>query len=52
MNEVEAQRFEADPLFAAKVRLRMWDEQAKLPDHEVPGVDAYASLVREQLESP
>ena len=51
MSEAEARSFEADPQFAAKIRLRMWDEQAKLPDHEVPGLDSYASLVREQLES-
>jgi 2-amino-1-hydroxyethylphosphonate dioxygenase (glycine-forming) len=51
MSEAEARSFEADPQFAAKIRLRMWDEAAKLPDHEVPGLDAYASLVREQLES-
>ena len=51
MSEAEARIFEADPRFAAKIRLRMWDEAAKDPDHSVPGLSAYADLVREQVES-
>jgi 2-amino-1-hydroxyethylphosphonate dioxygenase (glycine-forming) len=51
MSESEAQSFEADPQFAAKVRLRMWDEAAKLADHEVPGLESYESLIREHMES-
>lgn len=51
MRETEAQEFEADPQFAAKVRLRMWDEAAKLPHHEVPGLEFYESLIREHMES-
>jgi putative nucleotidyltransferase with HDIG domain len=51
MSEEEACAFESDPKFAAKVRLRMWDEAAKLPDHEVPGLEFYETLIREHMES-
>jgi predicted HD phosphohydrolase len=51
MREDEASAFEADPQFAAKVRLRMWDEAAKMPDYEVPGLAFYESLIREHMES-
>lgn len=51
MSDGEARTFESDPQFAAKVRLRMWDEAAKIPDYEVPGLDAYESLIREHMES-
>jgi predicted HD phosphohydrolase len=51
MSEEEARVFEADPKFAAKVRLRMWDEAAKLPDHEVPGLSFYEPLICEHMES-
>jgi predicted HD phosphohydrolase len=50
MTESEATSFESDPQFAAKVRLRMWDEAAKQADREVPALEDYASLVGEQLE--
>ena len=51
MSEAEAAAFEADPLFAAKVRLRSWDEAAKDPDRVVPGLASYAELIRAQLEA-
>ena len=50
MREDEAQRFEADPLFAAKVRVRSWDEAAKQPGKKVPELDSYIDLIREHLE--
>jgi putative nucleotidyltransferase with HDIG domain len=50
MSDDEAARFEADPLFAAKVRLRAWDEAAKEEDRHVPGIDSYRPLIREHLE--
>lgn len=37
MNAEEAQRFEADPLFAPRIRMRMWDELAK--ETQVPVID-------------
>jgi predicted HD phosphohydrolase len=50
MSEAEATLFEADPLFAAKVRLRSWDEAAKESDWQVPGLETYAGLIRAHLE--
>jgi predicted HD phosphohydrolase len=51
MSELEAEVFEADPRFAAKLRLRSWDEAAKRPDWVVPGLESYAALLREHMES-
>jgi 2-amino-1-hydroxyethylphosphonate dioxygenase (glycine-forming) len=50
MSEAEAERFERDPLFAAKVRLRSWDEAAKHEGKEVDALASYAGLIREHLE--
>ena len=50
MREDEAQRFEADPLFAAKVRVRSWDEAAKQQGKKVPELESYIDLIREHLE--
>lgn len=47
MTEQEAARFAADPLLADKLRLRSWDEQAKVPGLEVPGLEAYRGLLEE-----
>ena len=41
MTEAEARVFEADPLHADALRLRAWDEQAKVPDADVPPLEAY-----------
>lgn len=41
MNEAERRAFEADPLRDAKLRLRAWDEEAKVPGRETPGVEHY-----------
>lgn len=50
MSEAEATEFQADPQFASKIRLRMWDEAAKREDIVLPPLDAYAGLIREQME--
>jgi len=50
MSEAEAVAFEADPLFAAKVRLRSWDEAAKDSTWQVVSLQVYAGLIREHLE--
>ncbi|MET0384863.1 MAG: HD domain-containing protein [Polyangiales bacterium] len=50
MSEAEADAFEADPQFAAKLRLRAWDEAAKRTDVSVPTLDSYAALLREHME--
>ena len=50
MTEAQARAFETDPLFASKIRLRMWDEAAKWPDRNVPALATYASLIRAHME--
>lgn len=51
MSEEEAKSFEKDPLFHAKLLLRTWDEQAKVVGLEVPGLEAYRSLIMTHLLS-
>ena len=46
----EAARFEGDPLFASKIRLRTWDEAAKVAGRVVPDLDTYAVPIRRFLE--
>lgn len=50
MSEQEACAFETDPQHAAMLRLRMWDEAAKRPDLDVPGLRAYIALLRDHTE--
>lgn len=50
MSEAEADAFEADPSFAAKLRLRSWDEAAKRADWTVPELDSYAAVLCDHLE--
>jgi predicted HD phosphohydrolase len=46
MSPEEAAAFEQDPLRTEKLRLRAWDEQAKVPGLEVPGIESYRALLR------
>jgi phosphonate degradation associated HDIG domain protein len=41
----QADGFEAHPFADDAVRLRQWDDQAKLPDANVPGLDHYAERI-------
>jgi len=41
----EAAAFESNPHFRAAVRLRHWDDQAKVPGWNVPGLEHYRPLV-------
>lgn len=50
MSEAEARAFEDDPLAAAKIRLRMWDEAAKEPNADVPSLRSYAELIASHLD--
>ncbi len=49
MNEAEAASFRADPLFAEKLRLRSWDEQAKRPGWQVAPLETYRPLLVKHL---
>jgi phosphonate degradation associated HDIG domain protein len=47
MEAEERAQFEANPYYRDAVRLRYWDDTAKVPGLEVPGLDHY----RDRLES-
>jgi 2-amino-1-hydroxyethylphosphonate dioxygenase (glycine-forming) len=49
MNEEEALAFEARPLFAAALRLRSWDDRAKVSGRSVPSLDTYRTLFLDHL---
>ena len=48
----EAEAFRADPLFEDKLRIRSWDDQAKAPGLEVPGLESYRPLIEAHLARP
>jgi phosphonate degradation associated HDIG domain protein len=41
----EAMAFEADSLFDLHIKLRRWDEKAKLEKHPRPSLDKYAEMI-------
>jgi predicted HD phosphohydrolase len=45
----EALAFESNPLFKDKLRLRAWDDQAKLENHPVPTLESYRTLLLSSL---
>lgn len=45
----EIRRFEANPFHEAAVRLRQWDDSAKIPSLEVPGVKHYTDKLKRLL---
>lgn len=49
MNSEEASAFEADPLFDLIIRMRRWDEAAKLEDVPVPDLSPYQEMIRRHL---
>jgi phosphonate degradation associated HDIG domain protein len=49
MTGPEAQLFQSGPHFQAALRLRRWDEKAKVPGLKVPELDCYRELVAEFL---
>jgi phosphonate degradation associated HDIG domain protein len=51
MNEQEIAEFEATPGFEDAVTMRRWDEYGKVPGLEVPGFDAYRSILHGQMKS-
>jgi [1-hydroxy-2-(trimethylamino)ethyl]phosphonate dioxygenase len=42
----QARRFEEHPCFAAAIKLRRWDEQAKIPDLKTPPLEQYLDVTR------
>ncbi|RUL89184.1 phosphonate degradation HD-domain oxygenase [Tautonia sociabilis] len=49
MADVEVEHFRCLPHHEAAVSLRRWDDLAKDPDAEVPGIDAYLPLLEQAL---
>jgi predicted HD phosphohydrolase len=49
MDDEERASFEAEPFWREAVRLRRYDEAAKVAGLEVPGIEAYASRARRLL---
>ena len=45
MSADEVTQFEAEPQFEAALQLRQWDDQAKLPDWQGPGLGHYRPLL-------
>jgi gamma-butyrobetaine dioxygenase len=45
MSPAEAARFRLDPHQAAAIRLRRWDDEAKVPGLDVPGPEHYRSRI-------
>ncbi len=47
--EEEAKAFELNPYFKQAVMLRHWDDEAKVPDLDVPALETYIPLLRAAL---
>lgn len=45
----EARAFKACRHFREAVRLRLWDDRAKVPDWQVPGLDHYRATLESAL---
>lgn len=48
----QARKFEAHPYFDAAVRLRQWDEAAKIPGLSTPPLEHFAEFAREAVRAP
>jgi phosphonate degradation associated HDIG domain protein len=47
--ETQARRFEQHPYFQDAVRLRLWDEGAKIPNVETPSLEQFLGIVRKAV---
>lgn len=50
LSKDEAEAFERDPLFELKVKLRGWDEEAKVVDMKVPELEDYRPMILGHLQ--
>lgn len=51
MKEEEALKFEKDPLFEVSLRMRTWDEEAKLTNQPLPTLTRYKEMALRALEN-
>lgn len=49
MQQEEAEEFEKNPHFDLIIRMRRWDEAAKMIDYKTPELDHYLNLINEYL---
>jgi 2-amino-1-hydroxyethylphosphonate dioxygenase (glycine-forming) len=52
MSDAEGEAFERQLLFKNKLRLRSWDDQAKVPGLAVPGLEYYRERLERHLGRP
>ena len=52
MPAAEIAAFEREPYFREAVRVRRWDDRAKIADLKVPGLASYRSLIETQTTNP
>lgn len=45
MTDAEAHAFERSPLFDTIIKMRSWDEKAKIKGLDVPGLDEYSPMI-------
>jgi len=50
MSEPEAKAFEADPLFPLHIRLRQWDERAKVENVPLPLLTKFSDMIVRHLD--
>jgi predicted HD phosphohydrolase len=50
MSPIECKAFESNPFYQDAVRLRRFDDLAKIPNLQVEPVEFYAELLRENLK--
>jgi phosphonate degradation associated HDIG domain protein len=51
MTPLERAQFETNPHYRDAVRLRYWDDTAKVPNLEVPGLDHYRNRLEQLIQS-
>ena len=49
MSDEEAIQFASHPLFDLYIKLRRWDEMAKIEGYEVPSLQKYRKMIIEHL---
>ncbi len=51
MKEAEAKQFEADPLFDLYIKMRLWDEAAKVEQQPLPDINLFRLKASKHLEN-
>lgn len=50
MNQEDASQFESDQWFELHIKLRRWDEQAKMEQQQLPALDKYRNMIINHLK--